>query len=66
MLVVDSKHFFIPNVLLLLSRYVDLSVQSKTRTISLLSEKHLHHHSTVRFYETLDHSYTNASIELFS
>lgn len=64
-LVVDSKHFFIPNILLLLSRYVDLSVQSKTPTI-LLSEKLLHHQSSVRFYNTLDHSYTNASIETMS
>lgn len=62
-LVVDSKHFFFPNVLLLLSRYVDLDVQSKSPTISLLSEKLLHHQSSVRLYDTLDHSYTNVSIE---
>lgn len=59
---------FIPNVLPLLSRYVDLSKPdlSKTPMISTLSEKLLGHQSSVRFYDTLDHSYTNASVESIS
>lgn len=65
-LVVDGKCFFIPHVFLLFSRYVDLSVQSKTPTISPLSEKLLRHQSSVHFYDTLDHSYTNASTESIS
>lgn len=57
------QHVDNPKVPLLLFRYVDLSVQSKTATIGPpLSEKLLCHQSGVRFYDTLDHSYTNASI----
>lgn len=48
---------------LLLSRYVDLNMQIKTPTINPLSEKLLLHQSSVHFYDTLDHSFTNASIE---
>lgn len=62
-----TQHIDSPNVHLLLSRYVDLSVQSKTATIGPpLSEKLLCHQSGVRFYDTLDHSYTNTSIESIS
>lgn len=46
-----------------MSRYVDLSMQIKTPTINPLSEKLLLHQSSVHFYDTLDHSFTNASIE---
>lgn len=63
MLVKVTQHIVTPNVHLLLSRYIDLSTQSKTTTISPLSEKLLRHQSSVRFYNTLDHSYTNYSIE---
>lgn len=61
------QHVDNPKVPLLSSRYVDLSVQSKTVTIGPpLSEKLLCHQSSVRFYDTLDHSYTSASIESIS
>lgn len=61
------QHVDNPKVPLLLSRYVDLSVQSKTATIGPpLSEKLLCHQSSVHFYDTLDHSHTNASIESIS
>lgn len=44
-------------------RYIDLSVQGKALTISPLTEKLLHYKACLRFYDTVDHSYTNASIE---
>ncbi|XP_029379804.1 solute carrier family 15 member 5 [Echeneis naucrates] len=44
-------------------RYVDLSVQGKGLTISPLSEKLLRYKACLRFYDTVDRSYTNASIE---
>ncbi|XP_071360231.1 solute carrier family 15 member 5 isoform X3 [Trachinotus anak] len=44
-------------------RYIDLSVQGKALTLSPLTEKLLHYKACLRFYDTVDHSYTNASIE---
>uniref|UniRef100_A0A3B4ZIJ2 Solute carrier family 15 member 5 n=1 Tax=Stegastes partitus TaxID=144197 RepID=A0A3B4ZIJ2_9TELE len=44
---------------LILSRYIDLSVQGKALTGSLLAEKLLHYKASLRFYDTVDH----ASIE---
>ncbi|XP_056907854.1 solute carrier family 15 member 5 [Takifugu flavidus] len=71
-----ERFFFLLTILMALNtlaylnlshRYVDLSVQSKTATIGPpLSEKLLCHQPGVRFYNTLDNSYTNASIESIS
>uniref|UniRef100_A0A674MUK7 Solute carrier family 15 member 5 n=1 Tax=Takifugu rubripes TaxID=31033 RepID=A0A674MUK7_TAKRU len=71
-----ERFFFLLTILMALNtlaylnlshRYVDLSVQSKTATIGPpLSEKLLCHQPGVRFYDTLDNSYTNASIESIS
>ncbi|KAE8296470.1 Solute carrier family 15 member 5 [Larimichthys crocea] len=44
-------------------RYIDLSVQGKALTISPLTEKLLHYKACLRFYDTVDRSYTTASIE---
>lgn len=44
-------------------RYIDLSVRGKALTISPLTEKLLHYKACLRFYDTVDRSYTNASIE---
>lgn len=48
---------------LMLSRYKDLTVQGKGLTISPLTEKLLHDKACLRFYDTVDCSYTNKSIE---
>ncbi|XP_056138384.1 solute carrier family 15 member 5 [Lampris incognitus] len=45
------------------NRYVDLSVQGRGLTTSPLAEKLLRYKACLRFYHTMDHSYTNASIE---
>ncbi|KAG7235980.1 hypothetical protein INR49_001677 [Caranx melampygus] len=44
-------------------RYIDLSVQGKALTISPLTEKLLHYKACLRFYDTVERSYTNTSIE---
>uniref|UniRef100_A0A4W6EMV0 Solute carrier family 15 member 5 n=1 Tax=Lates calcarifer TaxID=8187 RepID=A0A4W6EMV0_LATCA len=41
----------------------NLSVQGKALTISPLTEKLLHYKACLRFYDTVDRSYTNTSIE---
>lgn len=56
-----SKCVFL--VILMLSRYIDLSVQGKALNISPLTEKLLHYKACLHFYDTLDRSYTKASIE---
>uniref|UniRef100_A0A8C2WQX5 Solute carrier family 15 member 5 n=1 Tax=Cyclopterus lumpus TaxID=8103 RepID=A0A8C2WQX5_CYCLU len=45
------------------NRYKDLTVQGKALTISPLTEKLLHYKACLRFYDTVDCSYTNKSIE---
>uniref|UniRef100_A0A3Q4BTI4 Uncharacterized protein n=1 Tax=Mola mola TaxID=94237 RepID=A0A3Q4BTI4_MOLML len=45
------------------SYYIDLSVQGKALTISPLTEKLLRYKACLRFYDTLDHSYRNTSVE---
>ncbi|XP_074488280.1 solute carrier family 15 member 5 [Sebastes fasciatus] len=45
------------------NRYIDLTVQGKALTISPLTEKLLRYKACLRFYDTVDCSYTNASIE---
>ncbi|KAG7522964.1 solute carrier family 15 member 5 [Solea senegalensis] len=44
-------------------RYIDLSVQGKALTISPLTEKLLHYKACLRFYDTVDRSFTNNSID---
>uniref|UniRef100_A0A3P8W9K5 Solute carrier family 15 member 5 n=1 Tax=Cynoglossus semilaevis TaxID=244447 RepID=A0A3P8W9K5_CYNSE len=44
-------------------RYMDLSVQGKALTISPLNEKLLHYKSRLRYYDTLDCSYTITSVD---
>ncbi|KAK2842026.1 hypothetical protein Q5P01_012226 [Channa striata] len=44
-------------------RYIDLSVRGKALTISPLTEKLLHYRGCLRFYDTVDRSYTTTSIE---
>lgn len=50
-------------LLFVLFRYMDLSVRGKALTTSPLTEKLLQYKACLRFYDTVDHSYTNASIE---
>lgn len=50
-------------VIVMVCRYTDLSVQGKGLTISPLTEKLLHYKACLRFYDTVDRSYTNNSIE---
>lgn len=57
----NSKFVFF--VLLMLSRYIDLRVQGRALTISSLTEKLIHYKACLRFYDTLDHSYSNISAE---
>ncbi|KAM7396450.1 hypothetical protein PAMP_019487 [Pampus punctatissimus] len=45
------------------NRYMDLSVQGKALTVSPLTEKLLRYKACLQFYDTVDHSYTNTSIE---
>ncbi|XP_040019149.2 solute carrier family 15 member 5 isoform X1 [Gasterosteus aculeatus] len=45
------------------NRYKDLTVQGKALTISPLTEKLLHYKACLRFYDTVDCSYTNQSVE---
>lgn len=47
----------------MLCRYKDLTVQGKALTISPLTEKLLHYKACLRFYDTVDCSYTNQSVE---
>ncbi|XP_059917186.1 solute carrier family 15 member 5 [Gadus macrocephalus] len=44
-------------------RYIDLSVQGRALTVSPLAEKLLRYKACLRFYDTVEHSYANASIE---
>ncbi|XP_053283597.1 solute carrier family 15 member 5 [Pleuronectes platessa] len=44
-------------------RYIDLSVQGKALTISPLTEKLLRYKACLSFYDTVDRSYTNNSID---
>ncbi|KAK2918070.1 hypothetical protein Q8A73_004816 [Channa argus] len=44
-------------------RYIDLSVRGKAPIISPLTEKLLHYKACLRFYDTVDRSYTTTSIE---
>jgi len=44
-------------------RYIDLSVQGRGLTVSPLAEKLLRYKACLRFYDTMEHSYTNASVE---
>ncbi|KAM6926471.1 solute carrier family 15 member 5 [Lycodopsis pacificus] len=45
------------------NRYKDLTVQGKALTISPLTEKLLHYKACLRFYDTVDCSSTNHSVE---
>lgn len=47
----------------MLSRYTDLSGQRKTLTINPLTDKLLQYKACLRFYDTMDQSYTNTSLE---
>ncbi|CAL8357952.1 unnamed protein product [Lota lota] len=44
-------------------RYIDLNVQGRGLTVSPLAEKLLRYKACLRFYDTMEHSYTNASID---
>ncbi|KAG7244482.1 hypothetical protein INR49_030134 [Caranx melampygus] len=46
-------------------RYIDLSVQGKALTISPLTEKLLHYKACLRFYDTVERSYTNTPLNPF-
>lgn len=50
-------------LVILLSRYTDLSMQGEALTVSPLTEKLLHYKACLRFYDTMERSYTNTSIE---
>lgn len=48
------------------SRYIDLSVQGKALTISPLTEKLQQYKACLRYYDTVDYSYTKASTDSVS
>lgn len=47
-------------------RYIDLSVQGKALTISPLTEKLQQYKACLRYYDTVDYSFTKASTESIS
>lgn len=47
-------------------RYIDLSVQGKALTISPLTEKLHQYKACLRYYDTVDYSYTKASTDSIS